>query len=193
MDKRYRTNFINSLSGYKSANLIGTVSPNGVSNLAIFSSVVHLGADPALVCFINRPHTVERQTLENIYATGYYTINHVSQHFYQQAHQTSARYSAEVSEFSETGLLEQHTNFSAPYVADSSLKYGVKFAQAIDIELNQTLLVIGEVVEVICDRDSIESDGKINIEKLGSVAVSGLDEYHLASSLGRLAYAKPNR
>ena len=54
MDNRHRVNFINSLSGYKSANLIGTSSRKNEDNLAIVSSVVHLGA-PSLIGFIMRP------------------------------------------------------------------------------------------------------------------------------------------
>lgn len=191
MDKRYRTNFINSLSGYKSANLIATLSPEGISNLAIFSSVVHLGADPALVGFINRPHTVERQTLENIYATGTYTINHVEQNFYQQAHHTAARYAAGVSEFQMTGLTEQYTEFDAPYVAESKIKFAVKFVEKLDININKTVLVIGEIVEVLCDAIHIGEDGKIDINEAQSVAVSALDEYHTGNLLARLPYAKP--
>lgn len=37
----YRINLINSCSGYKSANLIGTISKNGISNVAIFNSITH--------------------------------------------------------------------------------------------------------------------------------------------------------
>ena len=45
-EKLYRTNLFNSLSGFKSANLIGTISKEGKTNLAIFSSVIHVGANP---------------------------------------------------------------------------------------------------------------------------------------------------
>ena len=51
LERFYRANLVNSVSGYKPANLIGTVSDSGVTNVAIFSSVVHLGADPALLAF----------------------------------------------------------------------------------------------------------------------------------------------
>lgn len=60
MDKRYRANLINSVTGYKSANLIGTVSQEGTENLAVFSSVTHLGSNPAMLGFIMRPITVPR-------------------------------------------------------------------------------------------------------------------------------------
>lgn len=49
LERRYRAQLINSLSGFKSANLIGTQDALGRTNLAIISSVFHLGADPALV------------------------------------------------------------------------------------------------------------------------------------------------
>ena len=44
--KIYRLNLINSITGYKSANLIGTRSNSGEENVAIFSSITHLGAIP---------------------------------------------------------------------------------------------------------------------------------------------------
>ena len=66
--------FINSLSGYKSANLVGTADHQGRHNLAIVSSVVHLGAQPPLVGMIMRPDVVERHTLANIRETGWYTL-----------------------------------------------------------------------------------------------------------------------
>ncbi len=191
MDARYRVNFVNSLSGYKSANLIGSVSASGVNNLAIFSSVVHLGADPALVGFINRPHSVERQTLENIQQTERYTINHVSSKIVEQAHHTSARYPSDVSEFDKSGLTPQWTNFGAPYVDECDIKYGVRLIDQITLPQNQTVLVIGQIEEVFCDAKLIENDGKINIHQAGTVAVSGLDEYSVGSMLSRFPYAKP--
>lgn len=66
MDKRYRTNFVNSLPGFKSANLIGTISHSGIPNLAIFSSVIHVGASPALMGMLFRPVSVPRHTYQNI-------------------------------------------------------------------------------------------------------------------------------
>ena len=51
LEKIYRVNLMNSCSGYKSANLIGTISNNGQYNLAVFSSIVHLGSNPPLLGF----------------------------------------------------------------------------------------------------------------------------------------------
>ncbi|MCS7053720.1 MAG: flavin reductase, partial [Ignavibacterium sp.] len=75
-ERRYRINFVNSLSGFKSANLIGTISKSGITNLAIFSSVIHVGANPPLIGILFRPLSVPRHTYNNIKETGCFTINH---------------------------------------------------------------------------------------------------------------------
>ena len=52
LEKRHRANLINSITGVKSANLIGTRNKEGNTNLSIVSSVVHLGSNPALIGYI---------------------------------------------------------------------------------------------------------------------------------------------
>ena len=99
LSKIYRLNLINSITGYKSANLIGTQSLNGKTNLAIFSSVIHLGSNPALIGFVLRPTTVPRHTYSNLKATGNFTLNTVTKDYIKEAHQTSAKYPEEISEF----------------------------------------------------------------------------------------------
>ena len=70
LEKVKRLKLINSITGVKSANLIGTKSNDGITNLAIFSSVVHLGSKPPLLGFITRTSKkVKRNTLENIIST----------------------------------------------------------------------------------------------------------------------------
>ncbi|WP_440877200.1 flavin reductase family protein [Thalassotalea sp. PLHSN55] len=193
MDSRYRAKLINSLSGFKSVNLIGSINDKDQTNLAIFSSVIHLGASPALVAFIMRPSSVERHTLENIQQTGQYTINQVNTDFWQGAHQTSARYERHQSEFEEVALSMQFIdNISAPFVKESQLKYAVALKEILPITLNNTLLVIGEITDIICTEQAIQPDGYIDIESLGAVTVSGLDSYHSTHRLSRLSYAKPD-
>lgn len=194
LDSRTRINTINSLSGFKSASLIGTVNGQGGYNLAIISSVVHLGADPALVGFIARPHVTRRDTLENILATGVYTINHIHDGIIAQAHQTSARYDADISEFEATGLTPLITDHSAaPYVKESHIRYSLRFVEKLDIAANGTHLIIGEVSEIQLPDNSIDASGKIDLEAAGTVAISGLDEYHSTRTLNRFSYAKPDQ
>jgi flavin reductase (DIM6/NTAB) family NADH-FMN oxidoreductase RutF len=191
LDSRTRAHFINSLSGFKSANLIGTQDQQGNTNLAIVSSVVHLGANPPLVAMIMRPHTVPRHTFENIKQTGVYTINQVNQSIFKQAHQTSARYDKHESEFEHTGLTTEYlSGFTAPFVKESRLKYSVKLAEHQHLAINGTELLIGEIIDVYVDDNAVAEDGFIDLQALDTVAVTGLDSYHSTHKLARLPYAK---
>ena len=194
MDNRYRAKFINSLSGFKSVNLIGTQDDDGESNLAIFSSVVHLGASPALVGFVMRPDNGSRHTLDNIISTKHYTINQVSADFYRAAHQSSAGYVKEQSEFIHTGLNASYIKeVKAPFVKESRVKYALTLREILPISHNNTQFIIGEITHIICDEKAITDDGYIDIEALETVCVSGLDSYHTSKRLSRLSYAKPDR
>lgn len=193
MPQRYRANFINSLSGFKSANLVGTVSKDQQTNLSIISSAFHIGADPALMGFINRPHSVDRHTLENLIETGYYTINHVNTGIIDQSHQTSARYSREESEFTETGLTPLwHEGFIAPFVGDSFVRIGLEYKEHHTL-MNNTVMVLGEIVMVDIPEDSVQEDGLVDMTITNTVAVSGLDSYHTPKKIKRLGYAKPHQ
>ena len=66
LQKFYRINLINSCTGYKSANLLGSISKEGVENVSVFSSITHLGSNPAMLGYILRPTTVPRDTFKNI-------------------------------------------------------------------------------------------------------------------------------
>ena len=193
METRKRAAFMNSLSGFKSASLIGTIDTQNNTNLAIFSSVIHLGSNPALVGFINRPDSVDRHTFENILATNCFTINHINKSIYKQAHQTSARYPKDISEFDATGLTTEYINeFKAPFVKESHIKYGLEFIEKHELKINGTILVIGKVIEVILPESCLLSDGAIDIEMAETIAISGLDSYHATNKIARLSYAKPN-
>ena len=193
MEQRYRASFFNSLGGFKSLVLIGTTNSEKQTNLAVFNSLMHLGANPPLCSILVRPASVERHTYENILETKCFTVNHVNESFYKQAHQTSARYLRHQSEFTELGLTEEYSALSmAPYVMESSIKFSCELVQVVEIELNKTLLVIGKIKEVIMQGDFVLEDGFVDIEKAGSLTVSGLDSYHKTTRLARLSYAKPD-
>lgn len=192
MEQRERAHLINSVGGFKSVCLIGTVDEAGQTNLAIFNSIVHIGANPPLISFIMRPDSVERHTLANILSVGYYTINHLNEGIYKQAHQTSARYPKEVSEFDATGLTPEFKNdFKAPFVAESQIQLGIEFKERINLTINNTIMIIGEIKEMYFPTDCLLEDGYLDIEKAGTIACTGLDSYHLTQRLERLPYAKP--
>jgi len=189
-DSFFRTNLINSLSGYKSLNLIGTQNSQGITNLALFSQVFHIGANPPTVGILFRPNTVLRHTLDNILESGFFTLNHVSSQFYQEAHWTSAKW--EGSEFEATGIESEYLNgFFAPFVKISPVKIACSLVETQTLKVNQTILLIGNIESVHIDEKGLRKDGSLDLNALDTVTVSGLDEYHVGKSLGRLAYAKP--
>lgn len=192
MDKRFRTNFVNSLSGFKSLFLISTMNSKGDCNLAIFNSVIHIGANPPLLGFISRPNTVDRHTLENIKELNIYTLNSVDRSFFQKAHHTAARYERNVSEFDASGLSMQFMkDCQVPFVKESSLKIEMILREIYDIKSNGTHLVIGEIRKVHLPDGMTHDDGYIDLEKMNILSGTGLDAYHETKLIERLPYAKP--
>ncbi len=194
LDKQKQVHLINSLGGFKSVALVGTADENGNTNLSIFSSFFHIGANPPLIGMIFRPSPPERDSMRNILDTGFYTINHINESIYKQAHQTSARYDAAISEFDATGLTAEYkNNFLAPFVAESNVQLGIAFREKIDIPINTTTMIIGEIVQITIPDDCLHEDGFIDLEKANTITCSGLDSYHKTVQLDRLSYAKPNK
>ena len=144
--------------------------------------------------FITRPQTAEvGHTLANIQENEDYTINHIHQGFIKNAHYTSAKFPADTSEFKRCSLTEEYIeDFKAPFVKESQLKYAVKLQEIMPVKLNNTLIVIGEITDILCNNSAIQLDGYVDIESLNTVMVSGLDSYHTSNRLSRLHYAKPN-
>ncbi|MEM8489892.1 MAG: flavin reductase [Pseudomonadota bacterium] len=189
-----RVNLINSISGFKPANLVGTVDGSGVTNLAIMTSVVHIGAAPPLLALVVRPDSVERHTLQNIRDTGVYTINHVAKSFVAAAHQTAARYPKSCSEFEAVDLSEYwDPEFAAPFVSQASVKIGMRLEEEHHLAINGTHLLIGSVQLILLPPEAMDAEGAIDPSTLDSVAVSGLDTYFEAKPIARFSYAKPDQ
>jgi flavin reductase (DIM6/NTAB) family NADH-FMN oxidoreductase RutF len=191
LEKRYRASLINSVLGFKSVSLIGTSSVDRKTNLAIFNSFFHLGAHPPLIGFIIRPDTVERNTLQNILETKYFTINHITEDFYQKAHQTSARYSSDTSEFDAVGLTEEYKGkFYAPFVKESLVQLGIEFKEKKELEINGTIMIIGEIKDIYLPEKIVNKDGYVDLISAGTLTNNGLDSYHKVEKINRLSYAK---
>lgn len=193
LDQNHRRNLLNLVSGIKSAQLIGTFNKEGIANLGVFNSVVHIGADPFLLGFIQRPLTVERQTYSNIKYHGVYSLNAISKGIYQQAHQCSAKYDDGVSEFESTGLTEKSVaNFNAPFVHESPIQMGLRLVEELPIKANGCVLVIGQVEYLWIDDavNMLTSDGFLNLAELDIIGIGGLDSYYQTTLLERLPFAR---
>jgi len=192
MDRFTRTHFINTLSGFKSVSLIGTIKKSGQTNLAIFSNLVHIGADPALIGFINRPTEAAPHTIAYLQETEFYTVNHINQEIYTRAHQTSAKYPEHISEFEAVGLTRLfRPGISAPFVEESNIQYLLKLEEVIPIKLNGTFLVVGSLQQAFIQEDVMDEDGYLSIEKANSLCSLGINGYYETTFLDKLPYAKP--
>ncbi|MFS4481798.1 flavin reductase family protein [Hyunsoonleella sp. 2307UL5-6] len=192
LDHIYKINLINSCSGYKSANLIGSVSEDGVQNVAVFSSITHIGSSPAIFGFFLRPTTVIRNTYDNLKTTGVYTINHIYEGIKEDAHHTSAKYDSDISEFDMTNLkAEFKDDFKAPFVKGAPVQLAMEFLEEYPIKANNTILVIGKVIGLYVDNELIEDDGFINLSKAGVAAINGLDGYAVPQNNERFGYQRP--
>jgi len=193
LNDRFRRNLINSISGFKSVSLIGTINKSGTTNLAIFSQILHIGANPPMLGILFRPDSVERHTLENIRQNGYFTINQIQESFYQQAHQTSARYASSVSEFDAVGLTpEFKVGIAVPFVKESVVKMLLKSVEEQVLKVNGTILLIGEIQELHLPDETLASDGFVDLQQAGTIASVGLDAYYRTEKIQRLSYAKAN-
>lgn len=191
MKKIERLNLINSCTGYKSANLIATKSVDGNSNVAIFSSVTHLGSNPALIGFIMRPTTVPRDTYKNIMATGFFTVNHITADMIADAHHTSANYEMGVSEFDKTSLEEEYkTEIEIPFVKGSPVQLYCKYVNEYYIKENNTIHIIASIENLFFDENLQHEDGWLQIDKGNVIALNGLDGYCLPKLVDRFQYAR---
>jgi flavin reductase (DIM6/NTAB) family NADH-FMN oxidoreductase RutF len=191
LDRIARLKIINAITGIKPANLIGTIREDGLTNVAVFSSIVHLGSNPPLIGFIMRPQgDINSDTYKNIMSTKQYTINHIHPEFVERAHYTSAKFDTSVSEFKRCNLNEFYVaDFKAPFVKESTFKMGLKFREEVKIELNGTSLIIGEIEELMIPENAIDNDFNINLSASNSVGISGLNSYYNISKIADYPYA----
>ncbi len=191
LDRITRLKIINSVTGIKPANLIGTINAEGATNLAIFSSVVHLGSNPPLLAFVSRPRRKGfGHTFSNIEEIGQYTINHVHPEFIKNAHYTSAKFDTSVSEFERCDFSEEYYNdFKAPFIKESTFKMGMSFKEAIPIKANGTILIIGEIEYLLYPDDALIAN-EIDLEQTNSVGISGLNSYYTLKKIDSFPYAR---
>lgn len=188
-----KINLINGCTGYKSANLLVTKSKDNVTNVAIFSSITHLGSEPALLGFILRPATVQRNTYQNIKENLYFTVNHVTAAMITDAHHTSASYDEFISEFDKTNLEEEYVDdIAIPFVKGSPVQLLCKYVNEYEIIENGTIHLIASIEQINVAENIIQKENWLRLDLENVVTVSGLDAYCLPKVIDRFDYARPN-
>jgi len=194
LNKIYRINLINSCSGFKSANLLGSISTEGITNVAVFSSVTHLGSNPPTLGFILRPTTVPRNTYKNIKDTGVFTINHIYEDIIEDAHHTSAKYNDDISEFDVTSLEEEFKeNCKAPFVKNCPVQMEMKYVEEVYIKSNDVLMIVAQIEKLFVNENLIQKDGFIDLSAGKVVSINGLDGYAVPKLKERFGYQRPKK
>ena len=194
LEKFNRINLMNSITGISPANLIGTISNDSIENLAIFSSIVHVGSNPPLMGFMLRPAKVNtRDTYENIIETNKFTINHVNLDMIERSHYTSVKFDRNESEFQKCKFTAEYLNdFQAPYVKDSYVKIGLNLEDIQLIRSNECRLIIGRVERLYVPDSAIHKNGNIQLDSLNSIGVGGLNTYYSLDKVAEYPYARVN-
>lgn len=187
MDRFYRVNFIHSLAGFKSPFLIGSMGQS--PNLAVFSSVFHLGSNPPLLGIKFRPVTNDNHTHRNLKEKGIITINSVQKEIFHQGHLTSARLQDGQSEFEFSGLeLEWREFTTVPFVKQSRIKVLAEFREEHHIKANDVIIAVVEIKWVEIQNDKIGDNGVIPLDQLDMMAINGLYTYYLPTYEDTLGY-----
>lgn len=189
-DRFKRANLINSLSGFKPVVLAGTKSSLGNSNLALISNICHIGSDPALIGYMQRPPLVVGDTYRNIMETGHWTFNFVAEPQLDAAHACSAKYPPEFSEFEACGFEEEYKNeFGAPFVKSSPIQVALQLQEILPVKSNGTFLVIGSVEQIHIDSNLLEDDGNLDLRTARLLSVLGLEKYYSPQFIAQKSYA----
>ena len=194
LEKYNKINLINSITGIKPALLVGTKSLEHGSNLAIFSSIVHISSNPPLLGFFLRTNKkIRRDTFENIIENNQYTFNHINSSFIKRAHNTSIKFEKTISEFDACKLTEGYIDgFVAPFVKESNVSIGMSLSEIIEMGCAESKLIIGEISHILFENDFLENDFSLNLEKTGSIGVCGLNHYYENKKNISLQYARLN-
>lgn len=190
-EREYRRAFVNTLSGIKAAFLLGTQEENGRNNLGLFASIVHLGAAPPLLGVVLRPPDAQQDTRRIIQINTHFTLNAVSVDQIESAHQCSARYPPDRSEFDACHCTpwfsERHI---APYVGESPLKIGLKAIEIIDVKANNSRMVVAAITEVHLEDKLLGIDGQILPAAAQLCGVVGLNAWHSHHPTKNIPFAR---
>lgn len=175
-----------------------TVDAEGQPNLSPFSFFNIFGSNPPTLIFSPsrrvRDNTV-KHTLENILATREVVINVVTYAMVQQASLSSCEYPKGVSEFEKAGFTPLASDRVKPFrVKESPVQLECVVRQVVETgtEGGAGNLVICEPVMLHIDEDILDTDGRIDPQKIDLVARMGGDYYCRASGNAVFEVTKPN-
>ena len=158
---------------------VGTVDSAGNRNLSPFSFFNAFGANPVTIgvspAYSGRTGEA-KDTLNNIRATGEFTVSIVNHAIVRQMQLSAGEYPPEVDEFELSGLTPlEGLKVSAPGVAQSPVVLECTLQQIIELggEPGSGNLVLGEVVQYRIAEEVLDDEGLIDPYKLDPVGRLG--------------------
>ena len=165
---------------------IGSISSDGIANLAPFSFFNAVTGYPPTVLFSPGFREGEpKDTLANVDATGEFTVNLVSADIGPQMNKTSASAPADADEFVLAGLTAIiGTEVAAPLVAECKANFECRVTQIVSTGHpdSRGTVVFGEIVAYHIE-DSILDGTRINQEALDAIGRMGGPRYTHTRSL----------
>jgi flavin reductase (DIM6/NTAB) family NADH-FMN oxidoreductase RutF len=178
--------------------LASTVNTKGEVNLSPFSFFNVFSANPPIMIFSParrvRGNTT-KHTLENVLEVKEVVINIVSYDMVQQMSLSSTEYEEGVNEFTKAGFTEVASDFiQPPRVGEAPVQFECKVNEVISLgsEGGAGNLIIAEVVKLHINEAILDEEGKIDAQKIDTVARMGGNWYN-RSKLGMFEVPKPLR
>lgn len=165
----------NAIVGPRPIGWIGSLSADGVPNLAPYSFFNAFNYVPPIVGFSS---TSLKDSVRNIEATREFTWNLVTRPLAERMNATSAAVGPDVDEFALAGLAPAPSRLvAAPRVAESPVSFECRCTQLIQLQRHdgntvEAWLVLGEVVGVHIDR-ALLKDGIYDTANAGHVLRGG--------------------
>ncbi len=176
---------------------VSTVDAEGNVNLSPFSFFNVFSANPPIMIFSParrvRGNTT-KHTLDNAMATKEVVINIVNYAMVQQMSLASAEFGLGVNEFEKAGFTEVPSEtVSPPRVGESPVSFECKVNDIIHLgtEGGAGNLIICEVSNIHIDTNILDENGKIDPNKIDTVARMGGNWYSRASGGSLFEIPKP--
>jgi flavin reductase (DIM6/NTAB) family NADH-FMN oxidoreductase RutF len=174
-----------------------TINASGQVNLSPFSFFNVFSANPPILIFSparrGRDNST-KHTLENVKEVAEVVINIVSYDMVQQMSLSSTEYPAGVNEFEKSGFTAEASNrVKPPRVNEAPVAFECRVNEVMPLGTagGAGNLVICEVLEIHLDENILNSDGKIDPNKLDAVARMGGDWYCRANGNALFEVPKP--
>ena len=170
---------------------IGSVSKDGVANLAPYSFFNAMSDRPPMVVFSSSGH---KDSLANIEATGEFTCSLANWDLRDQMNMSSAPVTRGVSEFTLAGLTAAPSRLiKAPRVAESPAALECKLWKTLELPQDGKhthTLVIGLVVGVYID-DKYLKDGLLDTVAMRPIARMGYMDYAVVTPESAFTLNRP--